>query len=101
MSAELFSRKFYKHHTDSMLLADAIPDPIKDDVTIYELPGLNTPDAVVLPVIHGFRSTRTMYTYSSNRFEEFGLPFFPLAPALEPGVRRLVFGGENHRDIET
>src|ERR1700685_1797225 len=75
MSAELFSKKFYKHHTDNMLLADVVPDPIKDDVTIYELPGLNTPDAVVLPVIHGFRSTR-MYTYSSNRFEEFGLPFY-------------------------
>ena len=59
-----------------MLLADAVPDPIKDDVTIYELPGLNTTDAVVLPVIHGFRSTRTMYTYSSHRFEEFGLPFY-------------------------
>jgi hypothetical protein len=59
-----------------MLLADAITDPIKDDVTIYELPGLNTPDAVVLPVIHGFWSTRPVYTYSSHRFEEFGLPFY-------------------------
>src|SRR5277367_4862342 len=76
MSAELFSKKFYKHHTDNMLLADAITDPIKDDVTIYELPGLNTPDAVVLPVIHGFWSTRPVYTYSSHRFEEFGLPFY-------------------------
>src|SRR5271170_3706212 len=56
-----------------MLLADVITDPIKDDVTIYELPGLNSPDSVVLPVIHGFWSTRS---YSYHRFEEFGMPFY-------------------------
>ena len=59
-----------------MPLADALPDPIKDDVTIYELPGLNLPDSVVLPVIHGFWATRPAYSYYMNRFEEFGIPFY-------------------------
>jgi len=58
-----------------MILADVITDPIKDDVAIYELPGLNSPDTVVLPVVHGIWTTRST-TYSFNRFEEFGMPFY-------------------------
>ena len=58
-----------------MFLVDVLPDPSKDDVTIYEVPNLNLPDSVLLPVFSGFWSPRTYYSYS-NRFEEFGIPFY-------------------------
>ena len=59
-----------------MLLVDAVTDPVKDDVTIYEVPGLNTPESVVLPVVHGFWNQRSQYYSYSTRFEEFGVPFY-------------------------
>ena len=58
-----------------MLLADVVPDPSKDDVTVYEVPNLNLPDSILLPVFSGFWNPRIYYSYS-NRFEEFGLPFY-------------------------
>jgi hypothetical protein len=72
LSAEIFNKKFYKHHIDTMLLADVIPDPSKDDITIYELPDLNTPGSVVLPVFNVFNQKN----YYIFRFEEFGIPFY-------------------------
>ena len=58
-----------------MLLADVLPDPSKDDVTIYEVPNLNLPDSILLPVFSGFWNPRIYYSYS-HRFEEFGIPFY-------------------------
>ena len=59
-----------------MLLADTVADGGKDDVTIYELPELNAPDSVVLPVISGFWNNRSPYYPYTTRFEEFGLPLY-------------------------
>ena len=59
-----------------MLVADVLADPAKDDVTIYELPGLNEPESVVLPVVHGYWNQRPQYYYNVPRFEEFGIPFY-------------------------
>ena len=58
-----------------MPLLDAISDPVKDEVRIYEVPGLNNPENVVLPVVHGFWNTKASY-YQFSRFEEFGIPFY-------------------------
>src|SRR5947207_81381 len=58
-----------------MLLADVLPDPSKDDVTIYELPNLNLPDSIIVPVFHGYWNPRAYYSYA-NRFEDFGIPFY-------------------------
>lgn len=76
MSAEIFSRKFYKHHTDDMLLAEVVAEP-RDDVTLYELPELGEPGSVVLPVIHGHSNHKLYHSYNfSSRFEEFGMPLY-------------------------
>lgn len=64
---------------------DVLPDPSRDEVVLYELPGLDDPGAVLLPVVHGtlVRSAVT-YRYDNRmRFEEFGLPFFVVLSAEE------------------
>lgn len=58
-----------------MLLADHITDPSKDDVTIYELPELNEPDSILLPVVHQFPAPSKLYGFGP-RFEDFGIPFY-------------------------
>lgn len=70
----MFSKKFYKHHTDNMILAEVISEPTRDDVTLYELPELGEPESIIVPIIHGFWAARTYYHY--QRFEEFGLPLY-------------------------
>ena len=56
-----------------MLLADVLPDPSKDDVTIYELPDLNHSDAVILPVLNCILNKNYYYR---PHLDEFGLPFY-------------------------
>src|SRR5438045_2260314 len=76
MSAEIFTKKFYKHHTDNMYLSDVIPDPSKDEVFIYELPEKDNPDAVVLPVFNATTGTIINPYSRAPSLEDFGIPFY-------------------------
>jgi ubiquitin carboxyl-terminal hydrolase 4/11 len=55
-----------------------LPDPSKDEVFLFETPGADDPEAVLLPVMHGYLGQSSTYRYGGSRlrFEEFGFPFY-------------------------
>jgi ubiquitin carboxyl-terminal hydrolase 4/11 len=75
MSSEVFTRRFYKHHSNEMYVNEVIPDPSKDEVFVYELPELDVPDAVIMPVFNATYGTLNRYSMTPN-LEDFGVPFF-------------------------
>ena len=55
-----------------MNLADTITTPANDEIVIYELPGLNDPESILIPVFHA--SWKLHHTWASSP-DDFGMPF--------------------------
>ena len=55
-----------------MNVSDTITTPANDEVVIYELPGLNDPETILIPVFHA--SWKVHHAWASSP-DDFGLPF--------------------------